>query len=263
MPSLSISSSMRTGFLLPARRRPCTICPGRAPMYVRRWPRISASSRMPPSEMRWNLRPSARAIDLPSEVLPTPGGPTKHRIGSRPPGRIFFTARYSRMRSLIFSTPSWSSSRISRARMRSDRVGGLLAPRHRDQPVDVGAGHRVLRRGRRHLGETVELAEGFLLRLLGHPGRLDLLPQRLDLLRAIVAVAELLLDRLHLLAQVVLALRLRHLGLDLGLDLRAELEDLGLLGQRPRQLLQAVADVDRLQQLLLELVGRASAAWRR
>ncbi len=31
--------------------------------------------------MRTNLRPSARAIERPSEVLPTPGGPTKHRIG--------------------------------------------------------------------------------------------------------------------------------------------------------------------------------------
>ena len=30
--------------------------------------------------MRTNLRFSARAIDLPSEVLPTPGGPAKHRI---------------------------------------------------------------------------------------------------------------------------------------------------------------------------------------
>ena len=30
--------------------------------------------------MRTNLRPSARAIDWPSEVLPTPGGPTKQRI---------------------------------------------------------------------------------------------------------------------------------------------------------------------------------------
>ena len=31
--------------------------------------------------MRTKLRPVARAIDLPSEVLPTPGGPTRHRIG--------------------------------------------------------------------------------------------------------------------------------------------------------------------------------------
>ena len=56
------------------------IVPGIAPMYVRRWPRISDSSRTPPTDMRTNLRPSARAIDCPSEVLPTPGGPTKQRI---------------------------------------------------------------------------------------------------------------------------------------------------------------------------------------
>ncbi len=35
----------------------------------------------PPKEIRVNLRPSARAMDLPSDVLPTPGGPTKQRIG--------------------------------------------------------------------------------------------------------------------------------------------------------------------------------------
>ncbi len=32
-------------------------------MYVRRWPRISASSCTPPSDMRPNLRPSAAATD--------------------------------------------------------------------------------------------------------------------------------------------------------------------------------------------------------
>ncbi len=32
------------------------IRPGIEPMYVRRWPRISASSRTPPSDMRTNLR---------------------------------------------------------------------------------------------------------------------------------------------------------------------------------------------------------------
>src|SRR5881397_875588 len=33
--------------------------------------------------MRTNFRPSARAMLWPRLVLPTPGGPTKHRIGSR------------------------------------------------------------------------------------------------------------------------------------------------------------------------------------
>ena len=48
---------------------------------MRRCPRISASSCMPPIEMRANLRPSERAIERPSDVLPTPGGPTKQRMG--------------------------------------------------------------------------------------------------------------------------------------------------------------------------------------
>jgi hypothetical protein len=51
------------------------------------------------------LEPSARAMLCPSEVLPTPGGPTKHRIGLRPFGLSLRTARYSTMRFLIFSRP--------------------------------------------------------------------------------------------------------------------------------------------------------------
>src|SRR5438045_787821 len=61
--------------------------------------------------MRTNLRFVARAIDWPSDVLPTPGGPTRQRIG---PFRIWTrccTARYSTMRSLTLSSPKWSSFR--------------------------------------------------------------------------------------------------------------------------------------------------------
>src|SRR5690348_16047752 len=72
---------------------------------VRRWPRTSASSRTPPSDMRTNLRFVARAIDWPSEVLPTPGAPTRHRIGAFILSTRVCTARYSTMRSLIFSSP--------------------------------------------------------------------------------------------------------------------------------------------------------------
>jgi hypothetical protein len=53
--------------------------------------------------MRTNLRPSVRAIDCPSEVLPTPGGPTKQRIGPETSFFSFETARYSTIRSLTFS----------------------------------------------------------------------------------------------------------------------------------------------------------------
>ena len=107
------------------------------------------------------------------------------------------------------------------------------------------------RRRGRHLGQPVELPQRFLLRLLGHLRRLDLLAERIDFLRPVVALAELLLDRLELLAQVVLALPLAHLGLHLRLDLRAQLEDLHLLGERGDQPLQTRLDVGGFEQLLL------------
>src|SRR3989454_3438959 len=133
-----------------------------------------------------------------------------------------------------------------------DVVGRLLLPGHRHEPVDVRPGDGVLRRRRRHLGEPVELPESLALGLLRHARRLDLVAQRPDFLRALVGLAELLLDRLHLLTQVVLALRLRHLGLDVGLDLGAQLEDLRLLPERADEPLEPLLDVDRLEQLLLE-----------
>ena len=54
--------------------------PGIAPMYVLRWPLISATSVMPPTENRKYSRCKARAIDRAIEVFPTPGGPTKQSI---------------------------------------------------------------------------------------------------------------------------------------------------------------------------------------
>ena len=36
---------------------------------------------MPPKEILINFLFVALAIDLPSDVFPTPGGPTKHNIG--------------------------------------------------------------------------------------------------------------------------------------------------------------------------------------
>ncbi len=125
-PSLSISSSRNTGFFVPALRRPWSTLPGSAPMYVRRWPRISASSCTPPSDTRTNLRPIARAIDWPSEVLPTPGGPTRQRFARFPSGLSWSTARYSRIARFTFSSPWWSASSTSRARSRS-RLSGVIA----------------------------------------------------------------------------------------------------------------------------------------
>ena len=94
-----------TGFPQPARRSASTMRPGIAPTYVRRWPRISDSSRTPPTEMRANFRDIAFAIDCASDVLPVPGGPTKQSTGPCASGASLRTARYSRMRSFGSSSP--------------------------------------------------------------------------------------------------------------------------------------------------------------
>ena len=46
-----------------------------------RCPLMSDWSQMPPSDIRWKLRPMVVAMERPMLVLPTPGGPTKHSIG--------------------------------------------------------------------------------------------------------------------------------------------------------------------------------------
>ena len=55
--------------------------------------------------------------------------------------RSFLTATYSTMRSLTSSRPAWSASSTSRVLDRVELLLGALAPRHRDEPVEVGADH--------------------------------------------------------------------------------------------------------------------------
>src|SRR4029450_3610227 len=66
--------------------------------------------------MRTNLRPVARAMDSPIEVLPVPGGPISVRIaperlssGTPRSARSLRTARYSVMRAFTSSSPAWSA----------------------------------------------------------------------------------------------------------------------------------------------------------
>ena len=83
--------------------------------------------------------------------------------------------------------------------------------------------------------------------------RLEPLAQLVDLRLLGVALAELVLDRLQLLAQEELALALLHLRLDLRLDLRPELQNLELAVQDRRDLAQPLLDVHELEQPLLLL----------
>ena len=68
-----------------------------------------------------------------------------------------------------------------------------------------------------------------------------------------LAFAELLLDRLELLAQVVLALRVGHLLLRLRFDLALQLEQRNLARQRGRHRLELLEQVVLLEQRLLVL----------
>ena len=137
-------------------------------------------------------------------------------------------------------------------RRKIDGVFGPLGPRQRHEPVEVGARYGVLGRGDRHLRQAIQLAQRLLLHGFRHAGRVDLRPQLVDLLRLLVAFAKLLLDRLELLAEEVLALVLADLRLHLRLDLRSELEDFELLDQQPVQRVHPRADVERLEHLLLD-----------
>ena len=97
-----------------------------------------------------------------------------------------------------------------------------LGPRHGDQPVEVRADHRGLAALLAHALEPAELALGLLADVLGHAGLLDLGAVLVD--DRSVVVAELLADRLHLLAQEVLALLLLGAGLHVVADARAHLQ---------------------------------------
>ena len=106
---------------------------------------------------------------------------------------------------------------------------------------------------RRQALEAAEFALGHLPRVLGE---VRLLQQRAQLLRLrllLVDLAELLLDRPQLLAQEVLALALVHLGLDLGLDAAADLDELELAGEDLGEQPQPLGHIALLEQALLVL----------
>ena len=143
--------------------------------------------------------------------------------------------------------------------VRVEPLLGALRPRHGDQPVEVGADHRALARRVAHPLEAGELLLGLLAHGVRHAGLLDL---RAVLVgdRAVV-LAELLADRLHLLAQEVLALLLLRAALDVVADPLADLQLGEPLALELHGELEPLGHVDRLEQLDLLLereVGRVA-----
>ena len=189
-----------------------------------------------------------------------PGGPIRVRIApdflsSAMPRsvRSLRTARYSVMRSLTSSRPAWSLVQDLTRVHGVELLLGALVPRHGDQPVEVGADRARLAGLLAHALEPAELLVGLLAHGLGHAGLGDLGAVLLHDVRGVLA--QLALDRLHLLAQEVLALLLVSAGLDVVADATADLQlgqAVALDADRERQ---ALGDVDGLEDLDLLLEG--------
>lgn len=136
----------------------------------------------------------------------------------------------------------------------ADRVVDLALslPGQVDQRIDVVAHHRRFRRHGRHQLQFLELAIGLLARLLGHMRGDDLLLELFDV-GAFLAFAQLLLNGLDLLIQVVVALAFLHLLFDAPADPLLDLQDVDLgfqLGQQPFQALGGHDDLEHLLFLL-------------
>ena len=132
-----------------------------------------------------------------------------------------------------------------------DGLGLGLAPRDRQQPVEIVAHHRALGRHRAHVAQLLQLALGLGAGLLGQLGLLDALFQLDQFVARVVLLAQLALDRLHLLVQIIFALGLLHLPLHAAADFLLDLQDADLAFHQRIDLLQPLHDVEGFDQLLL------------
>ena len=128
---------------------------------------------------------------------------------------------------------------------------GLLLPGDGEHPVEVVAHHRGLGAHRRHGAELLQLRQRLLARFLAEGGRLDAGLELRNLVLAVLALAQLLLDRLELLVQVVLALRLLHLPLHAVADALLDLQHADLGFHMAEDALQPRGGAGGLEQLLL------------
>lgn len=90
----------------------------------------------------------------------------------------------------------------------------LLAPWNGEQPVEIIANHRRFSGHRAHAAQFLQLGQSFFARFLAELGLGDALFDFGHFITAVLTVAKLLLDRLHLLIEIIFALRLLHLALD-------------------------------------------------
>ena len=132
---------------------------------------------------------------------------------------------------------------------RVEAVLGGDRPRQLQDPVEIRPDHLVFRRLAGHARQPFHLARGHRVDRLRQVGVVDARAQLGQL--GALALAELLLDGLHLLPQEVLTLRVGHLLLRLRFDLALQLEQRHLARERGGHRLQLLDEVVLLEDRLL------------
>ena len=252
-PSLSTSSSMKSGLREPARRMPRTMLPGQRADVGAAVPADLGLVAHAAQRLAHELA-SQRARDRAAERGLAGAGRADEAQDGR--ARVGLVAAHHQVLedALLDLLEAVVVLVEHRARvLQVEVVLGEHRPRHVGQPLEVGARHGVLGGLRRDGAQPRQLAVG----LLAHVGRelrlLELGLELVDLALAVVALAQLLADGLHLLAQQELALVLVERLLDLVADLRADLEHLQLAAEDAGEQAQPLLGVERLEQLLLVL----------
>ncbi len=128
---------------------------------------------------------------------------------------------------------------------------GGLRPRDVENPVQVRPDHLVFRRGRRHPLEAIHLTLRHAMGILRQRSIVDAPAQVRDL--GSFLLPKLLLDRLQLLPQVVLTLRVGHFLLRLRFDLALQFEKRDLARERAGHRLELHHEPVLFEELLLVL----------
>ena len=128
---------------------------------------------------------------------------------------------------------------------------GLLAPRQAEDRVEIVADDGSLGRHRRHGLELLQLANDLLARFLRQFRPRDLFLDLGGFILGLVTLAELALDRLHLLVEIIFALGFLHLTLDPAADLLLDLEDAHFAFHEAEHRLEPLGDVFLREQGLL------------
>src|SRR5690606_9149144 len=132
-----------------------------------------------------------------------------------------------------------------------DLRAGRLLPGDREQPIEIIADHGRFGRHGAHVLELLQLGLGLFPRFFAQPRLPDTLFQLGQLVATVLALAQLLLNRLELFIEVVLPLGLLHLPLDAVPDALLYLQDADLGFHETEDLLETLGNRGRLQQFLL------------